>query len=192
MNVIKQLSEIFEIILSKFQCSFRKDNGAQLCLLMILETWEEATDNNKTFEALLTDLSKAFGCVSHDLLIAKLHAYGLDLASLKILQDYLTNRKQRTKVDSFYSSSEKIIPSVPEGSILGPLLFHIFMCDMFLILKTTSLTGYVDDNTPSVVRENTTNVIKALEDIGENLIKWFSDNQMKLNTDKCHVLLDSQ
>ena len=63
---------------------------------------------------------------------------------------------------------------------------------MFLILKTTSFTGCADDNTPFVVRENTSNVIKALEDIGENLIKWFSDNQMKLNTDKCHVLLNSQ
>ena len=190
--ISKQLSELFESILSRFQCGFRKRCGAQHSLLMMLETWKEATDNNKAFGALLTDLSKAFDCLSHDLLIAKLHAYGLDLASLKILQDYLTNRKQRTKVDSFYSSWEKILSGVPQGSILGPLLFNIFMCDMFLILKTTSFTGYADDNTPFVVRENTTNVIKALEDIGENLIKWFSDNQMKLNTDKCHVLLNSQ
>ena len=60
---------------------------------MMLEIWKEATDN-KAFGTLLTDLSKAFNCLSHDLLIAKLHAYGLNLASLKILQDYLTNRKQ--------------------------------------------------------------------------------------------------
>ena len=99
--ISKQLSEFFESILSKFQCGFRKGYGAQHCLLMMLETWKEATDNNK---ALLTELSKAVDCLTHDLLIAKLHAYGLDLASLKILQDYLTNRKQRTKVGSFYSS----------------------------------------------------------------------------------------
>ena len=61
-----------------------------------------------------------------------------------------------------------------------------------MILKATSFTGYADDNTPFVVRENTTNVIKALEDIGENLIKWFSGNQMKLNADKGHILLNSQ
>ena len=69
------------------------------------------------------------------------------------------------------------------------------MCNMFLILKTTSFTGYADDNTlntPFVVRENTDNVIKALEDIGENLTKWLSDNQVKLNTDYDHVLLNSQ
>ena len=73
----------------------------------MLKTCKEATDNNKAFTALSTDLSKAFDCLSHNLLIAKFHAYGLDLAYLKILQDYLTNRKKRTKVDSFYSSWEQ-------------------------------------------------------------------------------------
>ena len=92
--ISKQLSEFFESILSKFQCGFRKGYGA----------WKEATDNNKAFESLLTDLSEAFDCLSHDLLIAKLHAYGLYLASLKILEVYLTSRKQKTKMDSFYSS----------------------------------------------------------------------------------------
>ena len=106
---------------------------------MMLETWKEVTDNNTAFGALLTDLSKTFDCLSHDLLVAKLHAYGLDLASLKILQDYFTNRKQRTKVQSFYSAWEKILSDVPQGSILDPLLFNIFMCDMFLILMTTNL-----------------------------------------------------
>ena len=74
---------------------------------MMLETWKEATDNNKAFGALLTDLSKAIDCLSHDLLIAKLHSYGLDLASLKVLQDYLTNRKQKTNVDSFIALGKR-------------------------------------------------------------------------------------
>ena len=100
--ISKQFSEFFESILSKFQCGFRKGYGAQL--LMMLETWKEARDNKEAFGTLLTDISKTFDCLSHDLLIAKLRAYGLDLASLEILRDYLTNIKQRTKVHSFYSS----------------------------------------------------------------------------------------
>ena len=80
----------------------------------MLEIWKGATDNNKSFGALLTDLSKSFDCFNHDLLIAKLHAYGLDIDSLNILQDYLSNCKQRTKVDSFYSSWEAILSGVPQ------------------------------------------------------------------------------
>ena len=115
----RQLSEFFDNILSKFQSGFRKGYGTQHCLLLMLEIWKEATDNNKAFGALLTDLSKAFDCLSHDLLIAKLHAYGLDIDSLNILQDYLSNRKQRTKLDSFYSSWEAILSGVPQGIIIG-------------------------------------------------------------------------
>ena len=105
-----------------------------------------------------------------------------------MLQDYLSNRKQRTKVDSFYSSWEAILSRVPQGSILGPLLFNIFMFDMFLILKATYFTGYPDDNTQFVVRDNMEDVIKALEDIGEK----FLNNEMKLNTAKCHLIINSQ
>ena len=134
----------------------------------MLEIWKGATDNNKAFGALLTDLSKAFDCLSHDLLIAKLHAYGIDIDSLNILQDYLSNRKQKTKVDFLYSSWEAILSGVPQGSILEPLLFNIFMCDMFLILKATYFTGCADDNTPFVIWDNIADVIKVLEEIGEN------------------------
>ena len=95
-------------------------------------------------------------------------------------------------MDSFYSSWKAILSEVPQGSILGPLLFNIFMCGMFLMLKGTYFTDYADDNTPFVVRDSIKDVIKALEETGEILVIWFSKNEMKLNTDKCHLLLNSQ
>ena len=150
---------------------------------------ERAADSNKAFGALLTDLLKAFDCLSHGLLIAKLHVYGLDIDSLNILQDYLS--KQGTKVDSFYSSWEARLSGVSQGSTLGPLLFNKFMCDMLLILKATYFTRYAD-NTPFVVRDNIAHVIKALEEIGEDLLNGFLNNEMKRNTDKCCLRLNIQ
>ena len=83
-------------------------------------------DNSKMFGALLADLSKAFDCLDHELLIVKLNAYGFSLTALKLVYNYLSNRKQRSKINSAYSSLLEILFGVPQGSILGPLLFNIF------------------------------------------------------------------
>ena len=156
------------------------------------EKSKEAVDKGQSFGALLTDLSKAFDCLSHDLLIAKLHSYGIPLASLKLLNDYLTNRKQRTKVETSYSSWEDIKHGVPQGSILGPLLFNIFFCDMFLILDHTYVASYANDSTRYTVNENAGEVIRTLEQISRPLLQWFKDNKIKLNPNKCHLILSGK
>ena len=93
---------------------------------------EKSSDNHKVFGVVLTDLSKAFDCICLDLLIAKLNAYGLSLPGLKLITDYIQNRKQRTKIGLIYSDWEDIILGVPQGSKLGALSFNIFLCDLFL------------------------------------------------------------
>ena len=109
----------------------------------MLEKWKNAVDKGKIFGALLTGLSKAFDSLSHDLLIEKLNAYGFSIPALKLVPSYLSNRKHRTKINNAYSSWEEILFGVPQGSILWPILFSIFLSDLFL----TDFASYADDNT---------------------------------------------
>ena len=128
----------------------------------MIDRWKKPVDSNKVFGAVLTDLSKAFDCICHDLLVAKLHAYGLSLPALNMIQDHLLNRKQRTKIGSSYSLWENIIFGVPHKSILGLLLFNIFLCDLFLEHENFCYVNYADDTTPYIVANNTAEVLQKL------------------------------
>ena len=190
--MFKQMSEYFEIyFLSKYQCGFRKDFSVHHCLVSMLEKWKSATDNKKLFGALLTDLSKAFDCLSHDLLIVKLNVYGFNMSALRFVHSYLKNRMQRTKVNSEYSSWKEIMFRVPQGSILRPLLFNIFLFDLFLIMENSDIASYADDNTPYTTGNSIEEVIRKLENAAKTLFQWFSDNQIKANSSKCHFLCNS-
>ena len=187
----KQLETYFESILSQYQCGFRKGFGVWSTLLLLIEKWGESPDSGGNFGALLTDLSKAFDCLPHDLLIAKLHAYGLDMASLKLLHSYLTERRQRVKINNTYSSWSEILFGVPQGSILGPLLFNIFLCDLFLFVSDIGIANHTDDNTPHATDKHLETVLKDLEQGSDTLLKWFTDNLLKANPEKYHVLVST-
>ena len=100
----------------------------------MIETWRKCLDENKIVGATLMDLSKAFNCLSHDLLVAKLEEYGLDTKTLKLMLSYLSGHKQCVKIRNSFSFLESILSDIPYGSILEPIFFNIFMNDIFFLL----------------------------------------------------------
>ena len=188
--IYQQMYQQVDKLLSKFQCGFRKGFSTQHSLLVMIEKWRETLDNGGACGALLTDLSKAFDCLKHDLLIAKLNAYGFTYESLKLINNYLSERKHRTKVGSSFSEWLELNLGVPQGSILGPLLFNIYMCDLFFFIEELPVTSYADDTTPYACENNSLVVLSKLK-ASEKLYQWFSINYLKCNASKSHLLLTS-
>ena len=127
----------------------------------------------------------------HDLLIAKLNAYGFDSTAIRLIHNYLSGRRQRTKVGNSFSSWKDILFGVPQGSILGPILFNIFLCDLFFIIDEVDFASFADDTTPYAEGESIEDVIKSLEKVSLKLFDWFELNQMKANPDKCSLIVNS-
>ena len=175
--------------MSKQQCGFRKGYSAQHCLVVMLEQWRASLDNKCCSGLLLTDLSKAFDCLSHDLLIAKIAAYGFDYNSTKLIHSYLTKRYQRVRINSEYSTWSEILFGVPQGSILGPLLFNIYLSDLFLFTKDSNIANYADDNSPYACKSDVDSVITQLEEDSRTLLEWVSNNGLRANPDKFHLIL---
>ena len=137
----------------------------------------------------MTDLSKAFDCISHELLIAKLSVYGFDKTSLKVIISYLKNPTQTTKAGSSFSELLHIIYGVPQGSVVGPLLFLIYICDLFFVNKDVSFSSYAYDTTPFINGISFDQIIPKLESILSDISQWFMNNNLKANARKFHLFL---
>ena len=183
-----QLTMFFKNVFNPFLAAFRSGFGCESTLLRVIEDWKQALDKNEYTAAILMDLSKAFDCLPHELLLLKLKAYGLSTAAQEMLSSYLSQRKQCVKVGEHISSMSDIIKGVPQGSILGPLLFNIFINDLFHFVNKCNLYNYADDNTLSKSDKSLDQVIAALHDDSRSLINWFKSNKMQANPEKFQAL----
>ena len=135
------------------------------------------------------DLSKAFDCIPHDLLIAKLAAYGFEKKTLKFFLSYLKGRKQSVNIKGKLSSFMDILAGVPQGSILGPVIFNIFINDMQNIFDKCSLNNYADDNTLDDHASSIPELVDSLEKDSQKAIDWFKSNHMIANPDKFKAII---
>ena len=128
-----QLNAYMRKIFSKYLTSFQKNHNTQNSLLRMIESWKFRLSNRSKVGVIIMDLSKAFDSLNHELLLTKFKAYGLDSNSATFMKSYLTKRLQRCKINNSFSEWGKVLIGVPQGSILGPLVFNIFLNDIFSI-----------------------------------------------------------
>ena len=187
--IYDQLSQYLEKYRNSLLCGFRKAHSSQHALFKLLQAWQEELDKSGFVGTILMDLCKAYDSLPHDLLVAKFEAYGIDKNGLNLIHNYLTNRKQRTKISSSYSEWYDIVRGVPQGSILGPLFFNLFINDLFLFIERTNICNFTDDSTIYSCNINLQTILKDPKYDMQNILKWFKVNSMKPNPKKFQFMI---
>ena len=142
-----QLYDYMENFLNQLLCGFRKAHSTQHALFRLIQSWQKELDESGFVGTILMDLSKAYDCLPHDLMVAKLEAYDLAKESLQLISYYLSYRKQEMKIGSAFSDWANVIRRIAQVSILGPLFFKIFINDIFLVVEKSDICNFADDNT---------------------------------------------
>ena len=157
--------------------TYRKSYSIQQVLIRLFGEWREKLDKNFIVGAVLMDLFKACGCIPHDLIIAKLAAYGIARETLSLIYSNFKGRKQCVKTNNTYSNYNEIIYGVPQGPKLGPILFNLSINDLFFFIEIASMHNFVD-NTLSAQGETVSKLIDTLESESKIAIDWFTKNEI--------------
>ena len=200
MSLLPHVSKVFERIiykqiniymkdkLSKNITGFRKSHGTRHSLITMLEKWKSALDKGENICVLFMDLSKAFYTISHDLLLAKSKTYGFSINALDLMCSYLKNQKQSVQINNNFNSAKKVHAGIPQGSIDGPVLFHLSINDSVFFLSDTFLSNYADDNNLHSIGKDGDIIKNLLRKDFMALPEWFFKNYMVLKQKKCHYM----
>ena len=135
------------------------------------------------------DLSKAFHSIPHDLLIAKMHAYGFSKNSLVFFDSHLERRKQNVRINNTHRIFQILVSGVPQGSIRGPILLYIFINNLLFCISKSELLNFADDNTVSADENTIEELISTLKKESQAAIDWFVSNEMIVNPDKFRAIV---
>ena len=204
VNILPILSKVMERIMynqvyehmsplfHKYLSGFREGHSCQDVLVRMTEDWRDCLDKGSCVGIVAIDLSKAFDCMPHSLLLAKLAAYGFDSDACIMMKSYLMDRQQRVKIGDTFSNWANSIKGVPQGSILGPLLFNIFINDFLFGKYNSTIYNYADDNTICCHDDDQLVTVNKLEEDCLKAMQWFELNRMKANASKFQVMFISR
>lgn len=190
--LIDQLSNYFndKNLLSPYLSGFRKGHSCQSVLLRYVEDCKQVLDKNDVCGSILMDLSKAFDCLPHKLLIAKLNAYGINQYACTLVASYFQGRKQRVKIGNEKSDWIELVKGAPQGSLMGPFAYNIDTNDLLMLVQgMCNIYNYADDNTISCSGSDVSQVVCQLQCITNIMLDWFTINFMQANPDKFQFIM---
>ena len=176
-------------LLTKYQHGFRPGHSTQTALISLTDDISKHVDEGYVVAVITLDLEKAFDLISFDILLKKLTYFGFDKRVIRWFEDYFHEREQLTVVNGNRSTSKTVQSGVPQGSILGPLLFILTLNDLYKSVSKCSLSLYADDTCLYFAAKDKREMQKVINDDLKSMFNWFSNNHLLLNIDKCQFML---